>query len=128
MCPFISPTGNRYMVYTHRSILHNLICITTCCFLWLSCKKEADTSSVCSYSTIISPIINTKCAIPNCHNAASSLADFSTYEGLKQRADNGRIRTNVFDLKIMPPASAVQLTDDEKEKLKCWLDNGAPQD
>ena len=46
---------------------------------------------------------------------------------MKIRADNGRIAQFVFELKIMPPASAEKLTDAEKDKLKCWLDDGAPE-
>lgn len=103
------------------------------CLLWVlitipACKKITDTGCNGSYKKDIQPIINTKCAVPNCHNAGATLGDFTIYANLKQRADNGRIRTNVFELKIMPPASAVPLTDQEKERLKCWLDNGAPQD
>lgn len=115
------------MRYTFRAVLYMFSIIALPCFLWVSCKKDDDTNA-CAFSATIQPVINTKCAIPNCHNAGSALGDFTTYEGLKTRADNGRIRTNVFDLKIMPPASATPLTDEEKEQLKCWLDNGAPQD
>ena len=97
------------------------------CILWVSCKKEEETPA-CSYTASIRPVINSKCAIPDCHNGSTALGDFTTYEGLKTRADNGRIRTNVFELNIMPPASASPLTDEEKELIKCWLDNGASQD
>jgi uncharacterized membrane protein len=114
------------MTYSVHALSVRLVLITTCCLLGISCKKDNNTTA-CSYSGVIRPIINNKCAIPNCHNAGSTLADFSTYEGLKSGVDNGRIRTNVYDLKIMPPASAIPLTEEEKEQLKCWLDNGAPQ-
>jgi hypothetical protein len=94
------------------------------------CNKKGGTENagcVSKYSADILSIINNKCAISNCHNTGSALGDFTTYAGVKARADNGRIRRNVFELKIMPPASAIPLTDFEKEKIKCWLDNGAPQ-
>ena len=80
------------------------------------------------YSSDIAPVITAKCALPGCHVAGSSFGDFSAYAELKQRADNGRIQRNVFELKKMPPSTQAQLTDEEKDKLKCWLDNGAPQD
>jgi hypothetical protein len=96
----------------------------------LSCKKTTTETAKCSgsYSSDIKPIANSKCALKDCHGSGSSLGDFTQYAELKLRADSGWIRRNVFELKIMPPASAVPLTEDEKQKLKCWLDNGAPLD
>lgn len=98
-----------------------------------ACKKEqatpvsTGTQKCATYTGDIASIIENKCAISGCHNAGSHLGDFTTYGEVKERADNGRIRQNVFELKIMPPASAEKLTDAEKEKLQCWLDDGAPQ-
>jgi uncharacterized membrane protein len=94
--------------------------------LALSCKKKKD--DTCTYTSDIQPIVANKCALAGCHAAGSAVADFSGYEGLKTRADNGKISKYVFELKIMPPATKTQLTDEEKEKLKCWLDGGAKQD
>jgi len=75
----------------------------------------------------VQQIIATKCAINGCHTAGSSLPNLSNYSILKTWVDNGRVQANIFDLKIMPPAAAVPLTDSEKKILKCWLDDGAPQ-
>ncbi|MBS1774289.1 MAG: hypothetical protein JST82_15640 [Bacteroidetes bacterium] len=79
-----------------------------------------------SYNTDIKPLITTKCAISGCHgsNGLANLADYAT---LKERADNGNIKKYVFTLQMMPPSGATQLTDNEKAKLQCWLDNGALQ-
>ena len=100
----------------------------------MSCEQEKPAPTpepvacVAKYGTDIAPIINAKCALSGCHVSGSSFGDFTVYEELKQRADNGRIKKNVFELKTMPPSTQTQLTDTEKEKLQCWLDNGAPQD
>jgi uncharacterized membrane protein len=101
--------------------------------VFLSCEKEEPAppepaGCVAKYSADIAPIVTTKCAISGCHVSGSSFGDFTVYAELKQRADNGRIRKNVFELNTMPPSTQTQLTDAEKDKLKCWLDNGAPQD
>lgn len=105
--------------------------------LWLtSCEKETSKPEPnpvqeppCrpTYTSDIKAIVNTKCAISGCHDGNSGIVGFKEYATLKERADNGRIKSYVFELKIMPPSTAVQLTDDEKKLVECWLDNGAPE-
>lgn len=101
------------------------------CVVVFSCKKEtkepATQGCTANYTTDIKPIIANKCAISGCHNGSSPQVNFSIDSNVKSRADNGRIRSYIFDLKIMPPANASALSEQEKEKMKCWLDNGAPQ-
>ncbi len=101
-----------------------------------SCKKETlkpepnpvpEPPCQPTYTSDINAIVNTKCAISGCHNGNSGVVGFTSYTPLKERADNGRIKSYVFELKIMPPASAAQLTEDEKKLLQCWLDNDAPE-
>lgn len=94
--------------------------------LFYACKKTKNTDEACSYATDIKPLIARTCAHTGCHGAGSTVADFTQYAELKKRADNGRIRTNVFELAIMPPPGQEPLTTQDKENLKCWLDNGAP--
>ncbi|MCF8450031.1 MAG: hypothetical protein K9G49_09205 [Taibaiella sp.] len=96
-----------------------------------SCKKAAPgdphtTTGDCDYHAV-SSIVAQKCSLSGCHNSGATFGDFTNYNALKARADNGRIRLNVFELKIMPPANADTLTAEEKETIKCWLDNDAPQ-
>ncbi|OSZ78833.1 hypothetical protein CAP35_11455 [Chitinophagaceae bacterium IBVUCB1] len=99
--------------------------------LLLACKKEkkpADTTPTpctASYATDIKPLMANKCATTGCHGY-NGLANLNDYSVLKERADNGNINKFVFELKMMPPTTAAQLTDAEKEKLQCWLKNGAP--
>ena len=96
-----------------------------------SCKKSKQETTVLScnpkYSVDIQPIITSKCALSGCHNAGSSMGDYTKFEVVKVRADSGRINHYVFDLRIMPPANKDSLTTTEKNNLKCWLDNGALQ-
>lgn len=95
-----------------------------------ACRHEVQQlENPCSYSRHIQPIIATKCAINSyCHGDGSVVADFTDFSVLKQRADSGKIHLRVFELQIMPPGNFEQLTEDERNKLKCWLDNGAKQD
>ena len=110
------------------SILSYLLLITL-----PACKKEQATpvtpepQKCATYSGDIAAIISSRCALSGCHVEGSAFGNFTEYNELKVRVDNGRIAQFVFELKIMPPASAEKLTDAEKDKLKCWLDDGAPE-
>lgn len=94
-----------------------------------ACRKSDPGTHSCNvqYSSGIKPIISAKCGLPGCHAPGSTLPDLTNYDVLKIYADDSIVRQNVFELKIMPPAVATPLTNQEKEKLKCWLDNGAPE-
>ena len=119
MCPFYFLT-----------MLKNLLLIG--CIFLVSCKHEKiqpnTTTQPCTvaYAADIKPIVNNKCAISNCHGS-NGLANLADYAILKARADNGNVKKYVFTIKMMPPSGAAALTEDEKTKLQCWLDNGAPQ-
>lgn len=98
--------------------------------LIIACKKEEEPQPApCkpTYDAGIKTIVDAKCALSGCHDGSVPLPNFKTYPELKARVDNGKVKSFVFDLKIMPPANATQLTDEEKELLQCWLDNGAPE-
>ena len=91
-------------------------------------KTKKEDSTACKYSADIKPVVAAKCALSGCHGAGSTVADFTQYTPLKKRADNGVLRKNVLELGIMPPTGHEPLTVQEKDKLKCWLDYGAPND
>jgi hypothetical protein len=94
----------------------------------LSCNKDEydglDCSSMAAtYNANIKPIISASCTSSGCHNAGSSNGDFTTYNGLKQKVDNGSIENRVLKEKNMPPSSPLSL--DDRKKIKCWIENGA---
>ncbi|HEY9178435.1 MAG TPA: hypothetical protein VIN07_12120 [Flavipsychrobacter sp.] len=118
--------------------MKKILSIISCCAVTVatmqSCGKDEASPApgqpaACrpTYASGIQAIVNTRCAIAGCHDGNSGVVGFTSYVPLKERADNGRIRSFVFELKIMPPSSATQLTEDEKKSLQCWLDNGAPE-
>ena len=93
-----------------------------------SCKKNEYKNIDCNsiqakYSSDIFPIINSKCNSSGCHGAGSSKGDFTNYQGLKAKADNGSIEKRVLVNKDMPPSGS--LSSEERNKIKCWLNNGA---
>lgn len=99
-------------------------------FLYSSCTFEKSTplpvgcTTTMFYQTDIKPIIDAKCV--SCHTTGASQGDFTTYGVVKAKVDNGTFKNRVFTLKDMPPGGSTQLTEEELGKLKCWVDQGAP--
>ena len=78
-----------------------------------------------SYRLHVKPIVNLKCAFSGCHVQGFLPGDFKQDSVFFQKATEGKIFKYVFELQIMPAVG--ELTSDEKQKLKCWLDAGAPE-
>jgi hypothetical protein len=105
--------------------------------LFSACESEnkeelfpVDPAVVCttdsmSFSMDINPIIAKNCAISGCHVSGFNDGDFTTYQGIKDKIDNGDlIRERVVIKKDMPASGP--LPDCEINKIKSWLDAGAP--
>ena len=93
---------------------------------FLSCTKdkfETDPCLTVSYAETVRPLVETKCALTGCHVPGFQPGDFTSYDVLKKKADEGKIQTMVFTLGNMPPV--VKLTGEEKARLKCWIESGA---
>jgi hypothetical protein len=94
-----------------------------------TCKKDNLRNLDCSnipatYNSDIKPIISSHCSTSNsCHGTGSTL-DYSDYAKLKAVADNGSLEKTTIKDKSMPPSGA--LTLDDRKKIKCWLNNGSP--
>jgi hypothetical protein len=104
-----------------------------------SCSKEetADpqtapstntvTTSTITYSNTISSIISSNCTV-SCHKSGHqgfSVANLTTYAGVKTEVDAGTLRNRVVTQKNMPPSGP--LSEATIQKIKEWLDNSAPQ-
>lgn len=70
----------------------------------------------------IQPIINTNCAISNCHDGTIS-PDFRKQEVIQQRA--ARIRDRTGSQTMPPPSSGKKLTGEEIDRIACWVEDGA---
>ena len=77
------------------------------------------------FATDISPIITTRCAIPDCHDANAPNNQpgiiLTNYSLVKPHID--KIQQRVVIEKTMPPTGP--LTSAEIDKLKCWISGGA---
>jgi len=119
-----------------------IILMVSICFpvLFTACESEnkeelfpkdlKDTVDVCptvnmSFSMDINPIIVANCAFSGCHGENSIDGDFTTYQGIKNKIDNGDlIRNEVVTRKKMPKNAT--LPDCEIDKIESWLNAGAP--
>ncbi|HXB10536.1 MAG TPA: hypothetical protein VNZ45_01005 [Bacteroidia bacterium] len=107
------------------------------CVIIISCEKNTVTpvplSSTCNtsnitYANTIQGVINYDCAYSvSCHAAGSSYADFSTYEGIKEYADNGQLYEQLFLTKRMPPPPQPMLDACTLAQVKAWINSGTPQ-
>lgn len=94
-----------------------------------TCKKDELQNVDCStipatYSANIKPLTTSLCATSGCHAAGSANGDFTTYAGLKAMADNGMLEKETVTNNSMPPSGGLSL--DNRKKIKCWLNNGSP--
>jgi len=98
--------------------------------LYSSCTFEKSDAlpvgcaSTMFFQTDIKPIIDSKCV--SCHTTGASQGDFTIFSVLKTKVDNGTFKNRVFTLKDMAPSGNPQLTEEELGKIKCWMEQGAP--
>ncbi len=102
------------------------------CVVIASCKKKKEQKEILSadcgkvtatYAAIIQPITNGNCLGSGCHGAGSGNGDFTSFAGLKIKADNGILFRRVVKDGSMPPSGS--LSKDDRIKFKCWIENGA---
>ena len=110
-----------------KSIVSVTIVIVTI-MLFITCKKNEFKNLDCStidskYSTSIAGIISASCTTSGCHNGSSSF-DLRTYNQVKTYIDNGKFNDELINKKSMPKGKS--LSQDELNKIKCWLDQGGP--
>ena len=92
------------------------------------CKKNEYKNIDCgklnaTYNGSIKAIINSNCTFSSCHSSGSSNGDYTTYNGIKTIADNGKLEDRVLVKKNMPSTGALSL--DDRKKIKCWLVSGS---
>lgn len=86
--------------------------------------------SVCDVSNVtwsgtIQPLVQGNCAVPGCHVAGTSApGDFSTYAGVKAKADDGSLRQRVVVTRDMPPSG---FSNCQVKAFDVWIAAGAPQ-
>lgn len=90
-------------------------------------RQQCDTSAI-TFSGSVVPILATNCY--GCHTA--SIAEggvvLDEYEGVKEEADHGHLIGVITHTPGFPPMpqGAPKLTDCDIEKIRKWLEAGAP--
>ncbi|MEW6467911.1 MAG: hypothetical protein AB1458_03255 [Bacteroidota bacterium] len=91
----------------------------------ISQASNCDTSI--TYTQTIAPIISQYCSTtPGCHVTGFTAGDFTSYAGLKIKLDAGVFQNRVFVVRDMPQTPNPPLPDSVFNKLKCWVDEGYP--
>jgi hypothetical protein len=110
-------------------------------FFMISCTSEVfelplqptpndTTINICdtlniTYQNNIKLIIDANCASSGCHDANSGSGNFTNFNGLKLKLDNGSFETRVIQQRNMPPSGP--LPQNTLDDLKCWIENGYPE-
>ena len=84
---------------------------------------KCDPSTIVSFAAEIKPLLDANCNTSGCHTNGFAAGDFTTYQGVLSKFDNGSLKERV-DARTMPPA--FELQDDEIQKIVCWVEAGAP--
>lgn len=85
-----------------------------------ACKKKTKVScngTTPTYNSYVKSVVQNNCV--SCHS------QYGTYSGLKSIVDNGSFESEVLKKQSMPQDGS--LSSDELNTLKCWVENGAPE-
>lgn len=86
--------------------------------------EVCDTSTL-TFQADIEPLIANKCGVTGCHvTGGTGNGLFDSFQGVKNKADNGSLRNRVLVTKDMPPSGSI--TACELQLIEAWLDAGAP--
>ena len=85
--------------------------------------QEPEVVCTISYKTDIEWIIDVACAQAGCHHNNSVNGDFTAYEGVKQKVDNGSLWFRVLVTRDMPPS--ITLDSTQLDVIKVWIEEGA---
>ena len=108
------------------------------CLCILSCAKDKAEPFVSNcvepvtYVDDIAIIIDNYCAYSGCHNGSGAApGNYGFYSGLETTFNNNDEFVNrVISLKDMPPGNAsgpTELTQEEFDKILCWIEEGYPE-
>lgn len=100
------------------------ITISSCTFENVKPIPKLDPTDTISYKDDIKPFMDSYCV--SCHSVEGGApGDYTIFEEIQAAASSGAIKSRVFDLKDMPPDGMPLPTEEEKEKLRSWIEAGA---
>jgi len=122
------------------SSFKNVIALFSLVIAFSACKKE-QISCDTTYEKDIKPILEKSCAYSGCHSGGTtagkyipaSAKNFTSYADLKTSIDNGKlndraiVRGDMPSPQYTPEGYPKTLSQEEKDKISCWIDAGAPE-
>jgi len=87
--------------------------------------KSSSSCDTVKFAAHILPIIQNNCL--NCHSGfGPGNGNLTSYAGIKDKVDNGSFKARVIDLLPTPMPQSGALPAQQIALIKCWLENGAP--
>lgn len=68
---------------------------SSCTYESVEPTKVEVKDTIISYAKTIAPLLTTQCNASGCHENASSDGDFTIYDGVREKADNGSLYKRV---------------------------------
>ncbi len=88
---------------------------------------EPTCDPIINYDNTMQAIISNSCAIPTCHvSGGNAPGVYTSYQGILGALDNGQVEDEVIVQRDMP-RSPGELTEEEFDLFKCWLEAGHPE-
>jgi len=115
-----------------RPLLFSLFCLlafSSCTNDQLPEPEEVDCPTPITYTAEIKAIIDISCSYEGCHISGFGSGDYSSYESMQGAINSGTFALRTTELKNMPPSYAPdgkpkELTIEELDLVKCWIEGG----
>jgi hypothetical protein len=113
-----------------RVLIVVILCVLLSCRYDVEPNVACDTSNV-TYSSTITGIINTYgCLQSSCHGGANPGSGFKldSYDGVKAKVTDGRLFGAITHASgfVAMPKDAGKMSQCDIDKVKAWIDAGAP--
>ncbi len=79
--------------------------------------------SLVTYETL-KPLLEKSCTTSGCHDESKRKLNFKIYANIKAIGAEGEVKEHVLDRKDMPPFPAPNLSPEELNLFKCWIEGG----
>lgn len=107
--------------------MKKIVAVVGICLSLIACKKEKDSGKLTpacdgsnpTYNGAIKSILDSRCGSASCH------PNYTSYEGLSGILQSGDFKREVLTNQTMPEGSS--LTQEQINKIQCWVDNGFPE-
>lgn len=116
-----------FFILLNLNTMKKLLSIAAFLLFLAACKKDNNggkLSPSCdgshpTYDASIKAIIDSRCGSASCH------PNYTSYSGISSIVQNGQFKRDVLTNQTMPQGSS--LTQDQINKIQCWVNDGYPE-